>query len=240
MKIFTIFCIFTIIMMSTSTLADTEEPLEAKRSGEHAVTKELRQSVSPQEILELFKAGNLRFLSGKSLGHNYHQQVKDTAAGQYPAAIVLSCIDSRVSPEIVFDLGIGDIFDVRVAGNVVNEDIAGSMEYACNLAGSKVILVMGHTNCGAVKGAIDDVKMGNLTGLLTKLNPAVDAVQHVDGEHSSKNKQLVDAVARNNVMLTVEQIRQISPILRQLEEEKNILIRGCLYDVNSGRVEFLE
>jgi carbonic anhydrase len=196
--------------------------------------------VSPRDVIELFKAGNRRFLSGKILNHNYRQQVRETASAQFPPAIVLCCIDSRVAPEIVFDVGIGDIFDVRVAGNIANRDIVGSMEYACKVAGSKVVLVMGHTNCGAVKGTIDGVALGNLTGLLAKIKPAVDASDHVAGERTSKNKKLVNAAAKENVRLTIEKIRRISPVLRQLEEEKKLIIAGCIYDVKSGRVTFLD
>jgi carbonic anhydrase len=154
---------------TASPLWGVDDPQGILQPGEHAITKELQQSLSPREIIKLFKEGNRRFVSGKTIGHNYPCQTTETASGQFPPAIVLSCIDSRVAPEIVFDTGIGDLFDVRVAGNIVNEDIAGSMEYACKVAGSKVVLVMGHTGCGAVKEAVDGVKLGNLTGILAKL-----------------------------------------------------------------------
>ena len=232
--------ILTIFLVVASPLLCTAGSQETLRSGEQIVTKERQQSLSPQEIIERFKEGNRRFLSGKTIGHNYLRQMSKTSSAQFPPAIVLSCIDSRVSPEIVFDLGLGDIFDARVAGNIVNKDIAGSMEYACKVTGSKVVLVMGHTGCGAIKGAVDGVELGNLTGLLAKLKPAVDAVGNITGERTSKNKKLVDAAARENIQLTVKKIRSISPLLHKMEQEKKILITGCLYDVRSGLVEFLE
>ena len=209
-------------------------------SGAMAITKQVQQSLSPREVIELLKEGNRRFLSGKTFGHNYRRELSETAEAQYPPAIILSCIDSRVAPEIVFDLGIGDIFDVRVAGNIVNKDIAGSMEYATKMVGSKLVLVMGHTGCGAVKGAIEDLKLGNLTGLLAKLKPAIKVLNHSAEERSSKNKKFVDAAALENVKLTIENIRRISPVLREQEKEKKILITGCLYDVKTGRVIFLD
>ena len=203
------------------------------------VTKELQQSMSPREIIELFKLGNQRFLRGETIGHDYLREMRETASAQFPVAIVLSCIDARVAPEIVFDTGIGDIFDARVAGNIVNRDIAGSMEYACRVAGSKVVLVMGHTGCGAVKGVVDKVELGNLTGLLAKIKPAVDGVENVPGKRSSKNAEFVDAAVRMNVLLTVKKIRKISPVLAELEKKEKILITGCIYDLKTGQVVFL-
>ena len=179
-------------------------------------------------------------MSGKTIGHNYRREMFETAEAQHPPAIILSCIDSRVAPEIVFDVGIGDIFDVRVAGNIVNADIAGSMEYATKMAGSKVVLVMGHTGCGAIKGAIEDVTLGNLTGLLAKLKPAIEALHHSEGEWTSKNKKFIDAAALENVKLTIENIRRTSPVLSELEKEQKILITGCLYDIKTGQVTFID
>jgi carbonic anhydrase len=236
-----VFLLLLIILLApASLLSGVDNSRKILQSGEHAVTKELQQSLSPREIIELLKEGNRRFMSGKTIGHNYQQQARESASAQFPPAVVLSCIDSRVVPEIVFDTGLGDIFDVRVAGNIVNRDIAGSMEYACNVTGSKVVLVMGHTSCGAVKGTLDGVKLFNLTGLLSKLKPAVDAMAKVAEERTSKNKKLVDAAALENVKLTVEKIRSISPVLRQMEQENKILITGCLYDIKSRAVMFLD
>ncbi|MBT8363686.1 MAG: carbonic anhydrase [Deltaproteobacteria bacterium] len=232
--------ILILILVVAPPLWSVDDPGRILDSGKHAITKQVQQSLSPQEIIELFKKGNQRFVSGETIGHNYRQEMLETAADQFPPAIVLSCIDSRTAPEIVFDLGIGDIFDVRVAGNIVNEDIAGSMEYATKKAGSKVVLVMGHTDCGAVKGAVADLKLGNLTGLLAKLKPAVDALDKSAGKRSSKNKKFVDAAALENVKLTIENIRRISPVLRELEKEQKILITGCLYDIKTGQVTFID
>jgi carbonic anhydrase len=169
---------------------------------------------------------------------NYLAQKRSSATGQYPAAVVLGCIDSRVPAEIVFDAGIGDIFIGRVAGNVVNDDMLGSMEFACAVAGAKVVLVLGHTACGAVKGAIEDVVLGNLTGVLARIKPAIPATKF-DGEKSSKNASYVDAVARTNVVLGLGEIRRRSPILEELEKKGSIKIAGAMYDLTTGVVEFV-
>ncbi len=228
-----------ILVVVESPVLGVDDSPKILEPGKQAITERVQQSLSPRAVIELLKKGNRRFMSGKTIGHNYRQEMFETAEAQYPPAIVLSCIDSRAAPEIVFDLGIGDIFDVRVAGNIVNEDIAGSMEYATKVAGSKVVLVMGHTGCGAVKGAVEDVKLGNLTGLLAKLKPAINALGNSAGERTSKNKKFVDAAAWENVKLTIENIRRISPVLRELEKEQKILITGCLYEIKTGRVLFL-
>ncbi|MCB0471405.1 MAG: carbonic anhydrase, partial [Flavobacteriaceae bacterium] len=170
------------------------------------------------------------------------EQVNDTSEGQFPFATILSCIDSRVSAELVFDQGLGDIFSVRIAGNFVNEDILGSMEFACKLAGTKLVVVLGHTSCGAVKGACDDAKMGNLTAMLAKIKPAVNAVtEPADASlRNSKNLEFVDAVAEKNVFLTIENIRKQSPILQEMENQNEIDIVGGMYDINTGAVTFFE
>jgi carbonic anhydrase len=204
-----------------------------------ALTKEWQESLSPQRIIELAKIGNQRFVSGQPIQRDYERDIHDTKKGQYPAAIVLSCIDSRAPAEIIFDAGIGNIFNARVAGNVADPDMAGSMEFACKVSGSKLVLVMGHTNCGAVKGAIDKVQLGNLTQLLERIYPAVEALSNFQGEKSSKNLQYVDAVATKNVQLTVQDIRKISPILADLEQQKQIMIVGAMYSVKTGKVDFL-
>ena len=240
MKSKALLTILIILVVDESPLLGVDGPEKILEPGKQTITKEVQQSLSPREIIELLKEGNRRFTSGKTIGHNYRQEMFETAEAQYPPAIVLSCIDSRTAPEIVFDLGIGDIFDVRVAGNIANEDIAASMEYATKVAGSKLVLVMGHTGCGAVKGAVEDVKLGNLTGLLAKLKPAINALGNSAGERTSKNKKFVDAAASKNVKLTVENIRRISPVLRELEEAQKILITGCLYDIKTGQVTFID
>lgn len=204
-----------------------------------ALTQEWQQSLTPERIIELAKIGNQRFISGQPIQRNYERDIHDTKKAQFPAAIILSCIDSRAPAEIVFDAGIGNIFNARIAGNTVDPDIAGSMEYACKVVGSKLVLVMGHTSCGAVKGAIDKVQLGNLTQLLEKIYPAVDAMGGFSGEKSSHNPQYVDAVATKNVQLTIENIRKISPILAELEQQKAIMIVGAMYSVKTGKVDFL-
>ena len=203
-----------------------------------ALSKAKRDKMSPDDIIALMKKGNERFRRGKESPHDYLAQQKATASGQYPAAVILSCIDSRAPAETIMDLGIGDCFNARVAGNVANEDILGSMEFACKVAGAKVVLVMGHTACGAIKGAIDNVQLGNLTGLVGKIRPAVDATQY-QGERSSKNYGFVDAVARKNVELTMVDIHRRSPVLAELETSGAIRIAGAMYHLDTGQVDFL-
>lgn len=204
-----------------------------------ALTKVQRDRLTPDQIFALMKDGNERFRAGRESPHDYLAQQKATAKGQYPAAMILSCIDSRAPAETIMDLGIGDCFNARVAGNVVNDDIVGSMEFACKVSGAKVILVMGHTACGAIKGAIDDVELGSLTGLLAKIQPAVDAT-HFAGERSAGNYDFVNAVARTNVELAMAEIRRLSPILTELEGADVIRIAGGLYDLESGLVSFFD
>src|ERR1700754_2646320 len=179
---------------------------EAGAAEAAALTKEKRDSLTPDQIIELMKKGNARFRSGQMQKRDFLAQKRASAAGQYPAAVILSCIDSRAPAEIILDAGIGDTFNARVAGNVSNPDILGSLEFACAVAGAKVVLVMGHTSCGAIKGAIDNEQLGNLTGLLDQIKPAVEATQY-SGERSSKNLEFVDAVARTNVQKTITSIR---------------------------------
>jgi carbonic anhydrase len=202
-----------------------------------ALTKEKREKLTPDDVIALMKKGNERFRHGKESPHNYLAQQKASVKGQYPAAVILSCIDSRAPAETIMDLGIGDCFNARVAGNIANEDILGSMEFACKVAGAKVVLVMGHTACGAIKGAIDNVQLGNLTGLVAKIRPAVEATQY-QGERSAKNYGFVDAVARKNVELTMIDIHRRSPVLADLETSGAIKIAGAMYNLETGRVEF--
>jgi carbonic anhydrase len=206
-----------------------------------ALTKEAQAKISPSGAIEILKQGNERFVRNSKADRDLLEQVRDTATGQYPFATILSCIDSRVSAELIFDQGVGDIFSVRVAGNIVNEDLLGSMEFACKLAGTKVIVVLGHTSCGAVKGACDDARMGNLTTLLSKIKPAVGAVSEPTdpSERTSKNLDFVDRVAETNVRMTIENIRKESPVLRIMEEDGEIAVVGAMYDIRSGHVHFL-
>src|SRR6266550_5623613 len=199
--------------------------------------KEKRDKMTPDEILAQLKRGNKNFSKGLMTARNYRNEQKITAKGQFPAAVVLSCIDSRAPAEVIMDLGIGDIFNARVAGNISNDDILGSMEFACKLEGAKVVLVMGHTSCGAIKGAIDNAELGNLTGLLAKIKPAMTATAF-KGELSSKNGAYVDAVAQKNVELTLTDIRKKSPVLAELESKGMIKIAGAMYNLVTAKLNF--
>lgn len=197
-----------------------------------------RDALTPDKVIELMKKGNQRFRAGKPQQHDYLAQKRSSASGQFPAAVILSCIDSRAPAEILFDMGIGDTFNARIAGNIANKDLMGSLEFACAAAGAKVVLVMGHTACGAIKGAIDNVQLGNLTGLLDTIKPAIAATAYA-GERASKNPAFVDAVARSNVQLTIDTVRSGSPILADLEKKGQIKIVGSMYDLSNGLVTFL-
>jgi len=202
-----------------------------------ALTKEQRAKMTPEDIIAMMKRGNERFRKGERKDRNYLREQKASVKGQYPAAVILSCIDSRAPAEVILDLGIGDVFNARVAGNIENDDILGSMEFGCKVAGAKVILVMGHTACGAIKGAIDNVQLGNLTGLLAKIKPAVDATIYT-GERTSKNYNFVDAVARKNVELSMSQIPKGSPVLKELQASHDMLIMGAMYNIETAVVDF--
>jgi carbonic anhydrase len=208
------------------------------QTGSGALTKDARDRMSPDQVIAEMKKGNERFRTGKMMPHDYVAQQQSSAAGQYPAAVVLGCIDSRAPGEILFDAGIGEAFNARIAGNVVNDDLLGSMEFGCAVAGAKAVVVLGHTACGAVKGAIDDVEMGNLTGLLARIKPAITATTF-DGEKSSKNAAYVDTVARTNVVVTLDNIRRRSPTLADLEKKGSIRVAGAMYDLASGKVDFI-
>lgn len=203
-----------------------------------ALSKAQREKLTPDDVLALMKAGNKRFSKGARHDHNYLAQQRATAEGQFPMAVLLSCIDSRAPAETIMDLRIGDVFNSRVAGNVESQDILGGMEFACKLSGAKVVLVMGHTACGAVKGAIDNAELGNLTGLLAKIRPAVEGTSYA-GERSSKNYGFVDAVARKNVELTIANIRRDSPVLAGMESGGAIRIAGAMYDLKTGVIDFI-
>ena len=207
-----------------------------------AHTKETQDLMTPSLALDALKDGNDRFLKGNQVTRNLNAQVDETSGGQYPFATVLHCIDSRVSAEHVFDQGIGDLFSIRIAGNFVNEDILGSMEFACKLAGTKVLVVLGHTACGAIKGACDHARLGNLTALINKLEPAVEAVDSpVEADlRNSSNIDFVNAVAAKNVLMTIHNIRNQSPILKEMEVDGAIKIVGGMYDIATGNVNFYE
>ncbi len=202
------------------------------------LTKEMQQSLTPQKALELLIDGNKRFVNNLKINRNLLQQANDTSDGQHPFAVILSCIDSRTSAELIFDQGLGDVFSVRIAGNILNEDILGSMEFGCKVAGAKIIVVLGHSKCGAVKGACDQVEMGNLTSLLSKIRPAVDDETSTKENRDSSNAVFVENVAAINVKRTVKYIKERSPILKEMIEEKKIGIVGGMHDISTGEVTF--
>lgn len=202
--------------------------------------KELQQQITPLRALQILREGNERFLNNLKVNRNLLQQVNDTRDGQFPFAVVLSCIDSRTSAELVFDQGLGDIFSVRIAGNVVNEDILGSMEFGCKVAGAKIIVVLGHSKCGAIKGACDQVEMGNLTTLLKKIEPAINEEDSTKTNRNSSNSSFVENVADLNVHLNVQKIVEESKILRDMVDNDEIAIVGAMYDVAIGKVKFYD
>lgn len=204
------------------------------------LTKEMQEAITPNMALDLLKEGNKRFINNLKANRNLLQQANETSEGQHPFAIVLSCIDSRTSAEIIFDQGLGDIFSVRIAGNIINEDILGSMEFACKVAGSKIITVLGHTHCGAIKGACDHVEMGNLTNLLAKIRPAIDDETTIKEDRTSSNDEFVDKVTLINVKRAMTSIVQRSPILKELIENKQIILVGGIHNIATGEVTFYE
>ncbi|HCA43374.1 MAG TPA: carbonic anhydrase [Bacteroidetes bacterium] len=205
-------------------------------------TREFQQSLTPDEVINILKEGNSRFINNMRLEREYHTEVKKTSQGQYPWAVLHGCMDSRVTSEIIFDTGIGDIFVNSLAGNIITDEVIGSMEYGCNVVGSKLILVLGHTNCGAVKGAIDDVEFGNITTVLNEIHPAVDSAKFLLSSNifTSSNSSFVELVTRLNVKMGMDEIRRRSPALKELEDNGKIKIVGAIYDVETGEVKFLE
>jgi len=204
------------------------------------LTKDTQALVRPSDSVDILIEGNKRFLEDKAINRNFADQVSMTSTGQFPHAAVLSCIDSRIPTEIIFDQGIGDIFNARVAGNFINEDILGSLEFACKVAGSKLILVLGHTSCGAVKGACDHVELGNLTGMLAKINPAIEQTETQDGEDtSSKNLDYVNRVSHQNVIHAISEIKKHSSVLNEMLSNNEIDIKGGMYDVKTGQVSII-
>ncbi len=204
------------------------------------LTKELRDKITPMEAIEILKKGNERFVNNLKVNRNLLQQVNETSDGQHPFAVILSCIDSRTSAELIFDQGLGDVFSVRIAGNIQNADILGSLEFSCKVAGAKVVVVLGHTKCGAVKGACDQVTLGNLTTLLEKIKPAVDGETSVTTDRNANNSKFVEKVASLNVRITQKQILKNSPILKEMIEKGEIALVGGMYDVETGIVDFYD
>lgn len=202
------------------------------------LTQEMQAAITPTMALELLKEGNKRFVNNLKINRNLLQQANETSDGQHPFAVILSCIDSRTSAELIFDQGLGDVFSVRIAGNIINEDILGSMEFGCKVAGAKIIVVLGHTKCGAIKGACDHVEMGNLTALLTKIRPAVDDELTTQENRNSKNPEFVEKVAAINVRRTVKAIMERSTILKEMISRGEIGIVGGTHDITTGEVDF--
>jgi carbonic anhydrase len=207
---------------------------------ERVLSAEEQKRLTPDDVIRSLKEGNQRFTSGTLTLRDHSKQIRSAVNGQYPKAIILSCIDSRVPVEDVFDKGIGDLFVARVAGNIINEDILGSMEFSCKVAGAKVVLVIGHEYCGAVKGAIDKVQLGNLTALLSKITPTVEACQHFSGEKTSENPEFLDLVIRENIKISVASIRRQSSILSEMEQNGEIKIVGAYYNMDNGEVIFFD
>jgi carbonic anhydrase len=203
-------------------------------------TKETQKGLTPELALDILKEGNERFVKNIKAHRNLLQQVNETSAGQFPFACILSCIDSRTSAELIFDQGLGDIFSIRIAGNILNEDILGSMEFACKIAGSKLIVVLGHTKCGAIEGACNNIVLGNITTLLNKIKPAIDQETETTTERNGNNKSFVKNVTQKNIFITVQKIKKQSSILNELEQTKQIKIIGGLHNIDTGQVIFYE
>ncbi len=203
-------------------------------------TKETQDKLTPELALEILKEGNERFVNNIKAHRNLLEQVNETSSGQFPFATILSCIDSRISAELIFDQGLGDILSIRIAGNILNEDILGSMEFGCKMAGSMLIVVLGHTKCGAIEGACNSIVMGNITALLNKIKPAIDAEKLTLSERNGTNRTFVENVTINNIFLTAKKIREQSSLLASMESENQIKIISGLYDVDTGAVTFFE
>jgi carbonic anhydrase len=235
--------IILIALLFISCTEKKEQPTAKKEESPKrtdVITHDLQKSMKPEQILDSLKKGNERFASGQSTQIDYTSQVIKTENSQYPSAVILSCLDSRVPVETVFNLGIGDVFVARVAGNVADTDVLASIEYGCKVVGSKVVVVLGHSNCGAVKSAIDDVKLGNITKLLAKIRPAVDSLSDYPGEKTSKNNEFISKVTEENVRLTMDYIRKNSPILKEMEDKGEIDIIGGIYYLDNGKVSFFQ
>ena len=240
---------FTLFLLSCSPPTEPEKAEEATENTEEesivglvedVLTAEEQAALTPDMVIQSFKEGNGRFMRNDLTTRNHSEQVRKSTNAQYPKAIVLSCVDSRVPVEDVFDRGIGDVFVARVAGNFENTDILGSMEFATKVSGAKLILVMGHEGCGAIKAAIDQAKLGNITAMLENIKPAVDSLSSYEGDQTSANPEFVHLVTEKNVRLSIDDIRQRSPILKEMEEQGQLKIAGALYDMDTGAVEFFD
>ena len=230
--------IVTLVFVAAATGCKREEPAGGRAGSVAVQTKETQAAMTPAEALSILREGNARFVAGQSKRRDLPAMVAATASGQYPFAVILSCLDSRQSVELLFDQGIGDVFNARVAGNILDDDILGSLEFGCKVSGAKLILILGHSNCGAIKGAVDDVHLGRLTDLLARIKPAIAEVQNGAQSRNSKNLDFVQKVADANVRLVMKQIREQSPILREMLDQKSIGLTGGMYDLSTGRVQF--
>lgn len=231
---------YPLLMLATLVAAGCQTPNTSPKETSAVQTKSSQAAMSPAVALEALRAGNSRFVAGKPLSRNFPAQVKEAAHGQYPFAVVLSCLDSRQPIEIVMDQGIGDIFSARVAGNVLTDDILGSMEFACKVSGSKLIAIIGHSNCGAIKGAVDQVELGNLTGLLAKIKPAIGTVSPTVQPRTTKNDAFIASVSEANVRMVMKQIRSRSTVLREMLDKHEIGLAGGMYDLSTGKVQFYD
>lgn len=241
------------LLILSFTACTQEQPAAMQPSGDSAstagdvkplvnrvLTQEEQAQLTPDQVLTLLKEGNQRFVAGSLTARDHSKQVRDAALGQYPKAVILSCLDSRIPVEDVFDRGIGDIFVARVAGNFENTDILGSMEFACKVSGSKVVFVLGHESCGAIRGAIDGVELGNITAMLANIKPAVEHFKDYEGDQTSQNPEFVKMVTKQNVLATIDRIRTNSPILKEMELQGDIKIVGGIYNMDTGEVTLLE
>ncbi len=224
---------------SKSTVKEPEKTKTFSNPGVITSAEELK-ALSADTILQRLKNGNKRFIENNITARDHSKLVMATATAQFPKSVVLSCLDSRIPVEDVFDKGIGDMFVARNAGNIINDDVLGSMEFACKVSGAKLIVIMGHSGCGAIKSAIDDVKLGNITSMLAKIKPAVKMAKDFEGKKSSKNAAFTDQVGKNNVVHSINLVRKKSPVLREMLDDKNIKIVGAYYDIKTGRVEFFD
>jgi len=229
-----------LFIMTACAQKEMETETTSVQLSSDVMTAEDQEEITPEQIIQGLKDGNERYVNNNLTPRDLQSQVKATASGQFPEAIIISCVDSRVPVEHVFDKGVGDIFVARVAGNFSNEDILGSSEFATAVAGSKVVVVMGHESCGAVKAAIDGVEMGNITAMLDKIEPAIEMTQNFDGEQSTSNNDYVTEVVNNNVINTIAEMRENSPIIAELERNGEVVIAGAFYDLDTGKVTFLD
>ncbi len=232
--------VLSFVIISCTSNESTQEKKNQPTPISSVITSDVQQNLTPDEIIQGLKDGNVRFVNNNLTPRDYQAQVKAATEGQHPEAVIISCIDSRVPVETVFDKGVGDIFVARVAGNFVNEDILGSTEFGTAVAGSKVIVIMGHKSCGAVKAAIDDVQMGNITAMLDKIKPAVEMTSNYESERTSGNDDYVTEVIKNNVDHTIAEMRERSPIIAELERNGEVVIAGAFYDLETGKVTFLD